>query len=311
MTGILLINILGNYLPIDTTAFISSIFPIILFLTFIWMPESPSFLLQKNLKDDAKVTLIRLRGAVQAQKELERVTLVVNEKPQAKTPLLDLFMDKTNRRACFVAYGLRSIQQFCGTTALTFYCKSIFEEADNIIAPSTSSIIYFGIQLFITFLSTFLVDTVGRRPLMIVSMLGTSGTLFLLSGYLYLKTYLNIDMTSFQYIPFLALFFNVVSMSIGIRNIPLLVMGEIFSSDIKAIAVCFGTIFYSILALLSAKVFFLTMDNFGMYVPFFIYGFLTFFSIFFVIYIVPETKGLHLEEIQNKLGKTSSQNNLC
>nr|CAI5852447.1 unnamed protein product [Callosobruchus analis] len=70
--GILLINIIGNYLPIDTTAYISSTFPIVLLLTFIWVPESPTYLLQKNQIGAAKKNLILLRGQEEGEKELNR-----------------------------------------------------------------------------------------------------------------------------------------------------------------------------------------------------------------------------------------------
>ncbi|XP_023310098.1 facilitated trehalose transporter Tret1-like [Anoplophora glabripennis] len=298
--GILLINILGNYLDIDQTAFVASIFPIILFCTFVWMPESPSFLLLKHRKDEAQRTLETLRGKENGEVELKRLTEALNQ-CQGKVTAFDLFLNSTNRKAATVAFGLRTVQQFCGTTALTFYCKTIFEQADDIISPNVATIIYFCLQLGVAFFASFIVDIFGRRPLLVVSLIGSSTTLYLLSSYIYIKDNTDLFLESYSIIPILALFFNVVFISIGIRNIPLLMMSEMFSTDIKPIALCVGTIFYSIIATLSAKVFYFTNERFGMYMPFLIYGTLSLLSVIFVVFYVPETKGKTLEDIQREL----------
>lgn len=298
--GILLINILGNYLDIDQTAFIASAFPIILFCTFIWMPESPSFLLLKQRRDEAQETLETLRGKENGDVELKRLTEAFNKR-QGKVTVFDLFLNSINRKAAIVAFGLRTVQQFCGTTALTFYCKTIFEQADDIISPNVGTIIYFCLQLSVAFFASFIVDIYGRRPLLVVSLLGSSTTLYLLSSYIYIKDKTDLFVDSYSIVPVLALLFNVVFISIGIRNIPLLMMGEMFSTNIKPIALCVGTIFYSITATLSAKVFYLTNEWFGMYMPFSIYGTLSLLSVIFVVFYVPETKGKTLEDIQREL----------
>nr|CAI5862166.1 unnamed protein product [Callosobruchus analis]CAI5863637.1 unnamed protein product [Callosobruchus analis] len=70
--GILIINIFGIYFTIPTAAFISSIFPAVLFLTFIFMPESPTYLLRQKNEEAAKKNLVLLRGEQEGEKELDR-----------------------------------------------------------------------------------------------------------------------------------------------------------------------------------------------------------------------------------------------
>lgn len=298
--GILLINILGNYLLIDQAAFAASLFPVILFCTFIWMPESPSFLLLKQRVDDARRTLETLRGKEKGEMELNRLTRAFSQK-QEKASVFDLFFNRTNRKAAIVAFGLRTVQQFCGTTVLTFYCKTIFEQTDNVVSSDVGTIIYFCLQLSVAFFSSLIVDIFGRRPLLVISLLGSSMTLYLLSSYIYIKDNTGLFVEDYSFVPMVALLLNVVFMSIGVRNIPLLMMGEMFATDIKPTALCVGTIFYSITATLSAKLFYLTNKWFGMYVPFSIYGTLSLLSVAFVMFYVPETKGKTLEDIQRKL----------
>lgn len=269
------------------------------------MPESPSFLIRKERRDEAVATLMILRDLDNStvEKEIEKITSQhgIHKKGSFK----QLFCNRINRRAVFIAYGLRTIQQFAGTTALTFYCKTIFEESGDVLSSKVSSLIYFSLQLIVAFCMIFIVDLVGRKPLLLVSIIGTSTSLFLLGGYLFIKDHSDIDITSIKFLPVITLLSNVVFFSIGIRNVPLIIMSEIFSPSIKSLALCYGTIYYSILAFSLAKLFFITNETFGMYASFLLYGSLTLSSIFFVIYFIPETKGLTLDEIQKLLSDHS------
>lgn len=301
--GILLINILGNYLPISTTAFVSAVFPVILFITFIWMPESPFYLVRKNRKVEAEATLLILRGKNEAVRELQRIS--AEQELKTEESIKELFVNKGNRRAALIAYGLRTIQQFSGATALTFYCKTIFEDSNDLIPSNISTVLYFSIQLVVAFLMIFVVDSVGRKPLFIVSSIGTTVTLFGMSGYLFIKDRSDIDISSFKFVPIVFLILNVVFFSIGIRNVPLLMLSEIFSPSIKSVALGIGTIYYSILAFLIVKIFYLTNEMLGMYASFLLYAILTLCGTFLVMIVLPETKGLTLEEIQEILHNNS------
>lgn len=307
MVGILLINILGNYLSIRDAALVACAIPVTLFLTFIWMPESPCFLIQRKDEKNALDILVKLRGADKAQIEFANIITFVEEEKDKKATILDLFKVKENRKGALVAYGLRAIQQFCGTTALIFYCKSIFEESKDVISPNVSTVLYFTLQLIIAFLSTFFVDSVGRKPLLIFSLFGASTSLLCFSVFLYLRDCTTIDVSHLTFISLLTLLLNVSFISVGVRNIPLLMMGEMFSTKIKPIALCCGTISYSILALLTSEFFYLTSGKFGLYLPFSIFTILGFLSILFVIFIVPETKGKSLEDIQRELKAGASR----
>nr|CAI5852449.1 unnamed protein product [Callosobruchus analis] len=300
--GILLINIIGNYLPIDTTAYISSTFPIVLLLTFIWVPESPTYLLQKNQIGAAKKNLILLRGQEEGEKELNRLQEYMKTEPDTKVNICDLVKDNVNRKALIVAYGLRTIQQICGTTVIVFYCKTLFEESKEVLSPNISTIVYFIVQLCCSFAVTFVVDTVGRRPLLLVSLVGSSITLLVLTIFMYLQYKSQVDVSNLKYIPFACLMLNVVFKSLGVRFVPLLMMGEMFSARIKPLAVCIGAMYYSLLAMLITKLYFIIGEAYGMYLPFLVFTLLGCLSIVFVIFVVPETKGKTLEDIQIELG---------
>ncbi|XP_050294867.1 facilitated trehalose transporter Tret1-like [Anthonomus grandis grandis] len=307
VTGILLINLFGIYLPINECALWASSIPLLMFCTFFWMPESPVFLMTCGKYEQAVSNLKMLRGKEEGEKEYVRLTKDLTEtmQEQKKGPstFLDLFRVPVNRRALIIALGLRSVQQFCGSTAITFYCKSIFEEFGGIISGNSGTIIYFSLQMVLTIATSLVVDKFGRRPIFIVSLLGTTITLFMISIYLVIKEHTDWDLTSASSVPILGLLLNIVFFSIGVRNVPLLVMSEIFHPKIKPLALCFGTIYYGILAIVVTKFYNLTNELVEMACPMFVFAFLCLICLVVYYFFVPETKGKTLEDIQRMLSE--------
>ncbi|XP_066250442.1 facilitated trehalose transporter Tret1-like [Euwallacea similis] len=299
--GILFINILGAYLPIDTTAYLSTIVPLLLLLTFVWMPESPYFYLMQGKVAEAKKSLQVLRGSEDVASEMNRIVEAVAEQNKNKGKWTDLLTISSNRRALVIAFGLRGVQQLSGTTAIIFYCKKIFEQSSDFVSSGTATIIYFSVQLVFSVVASIVVDFAGRRPLLIISITGTALALFVNGGYLYVKDCTDIDISSFNFLPLVALIGFVVVFSIGMQTIPLLIMGEVFPTDVKAIALCTADIYYSVIVSIISKLFHWSNAEFGMYVSFFAFGVCCVFGLLFIVFFVPETKGKTLEDIQQEL----------
>ncbi|KAL1517468.1 hypothetical protein ABEB36_001231 [Hypothenemus hampei] len=305
--GLLMINILGTYLSITTTAYVGTVVPLLLLVTFIWMPESPYFYLMKGRNEEAMKSLQILRGKEDVAGELTRITEAVTEQSKNKGTFWDLLKIKGNRRAVFIAFGLRGVQQLSGTTAIIFYCKKIFQESSDFISPSLATIIYFTLQLVLSALSSMVVDFSGRRPLLITSITGTALTLFLNAAYLYIKNCTPLDVSSINFLPLVALLGFVITFSIGLQTIPLLIMGEVFPTNVKAFALCSADIFYSIIVTIISKMFHWFNDEFGMHVSFLVFGVCCVFGLIFIVFFVPETKGKTLEDIQAELNGDKMQ----
>ncbi|CAH1155580.1 unnamed protein product [Phaedon cochleariae] len=312
IVGFLLINIIGSYLSISNTAIVSSLVPICALVTFFWMPESPYYLIMKERIDEAQSSLRKLRRTEKVDDELERMRTSIQSKNKNTGRILDLFSIKSNRKALFIVTGLRGFQQFSGTTAITFYAQTIFKEAGDDISPHHASMIYFSVQLLVTILSSSLVDKAGRKPLLIVSMIGTAIALFLEGTYFYVKTETDIDTSSFGYVPVIVLIVFVIVFSLGMQSIPLLILGEMFPTSVKAYALCLADIHYSIMASIASKFLQITKDKYGMFVTFFGFTIFSIMGLIFIILVVPETKGKNLEEIQDLLkGKIPHDHSKC
>lgn len=107
IVGFLLINIIGSYLSITMTAIVSSLVPVIAFFTFIWMPESPYFLLMRDRVEDARNSLRKFRKKHNVDDEIERMRQNIQTRSKTTGRFWDLFLIKSNRRAVFIVSGLR------------------------------------------------------------------------------------------------------------------------------------------------------------------------------------------------------------
>lgn len=169
------------------------------------------------------------------------------------------------------------------------------------MSSSTACIIYAGIQLILSTLTTFAVDISGRRPLLVISLAGSAIALLVNAIYLFVKNCTDADVKDFSYIPFIALIFYIVMYSIGMQTIPVLMMGEIFPTNVKAFALCFLDIYFGIFTSLVCKYFEWSADTFGLHVSFFTFAVCSILGVVFIIHVVPETKGKSLEYIQKEL----------
>lgn len=75
-------------------------------------------------------------------------------------------------------------------------------------------------------------------------------------------------------------------------------LGELFPTSVKAFALCFADIYYSIAATLASKFLQVMKDHYGMHMAFYGFSFFSLCGLIFIIFFVPETKGKNLEEIQ-------------
>ncbi|KAF2887933.1 hypothetical protein ILUMI_18240 [Ignelater luminosus] len=153
--GMLLVNIIGSYLNIKTTALICSTVPVLLLVTFIWMPESPYYLIMKGNFDQARHSLTFFRKQDEVEGELKKLTIAVKEQNRNTGRYLDLFTVKSNRKAVYIMMGIRFGQQFSGSVAIMLYAQIIFEGiGDDIMSPITASTVYLGVQLLISIICT-------------------------------------------------------------------------------------------------------------------------------------------------------------
>lgn len=298
--GILLINCYGSYISIATTAYISISIPLLFLVTFVWMPETPYFFLMKENVEDARRSLQKLRRTQNVDKELTDLISDVQRQISEPGTIKEVLTIFTNRRAFLTLVGLRTLQQFSGYSAFSFYTQIIFKNVKNHLPPAAYSIIYNASHLIFVCLGLFFVEKYGRRPLLITSTAGSGLCLFVTAFYFYFQSE-NFNTNYFSWIPIAAMVSYTILFDIGLGVVPNLLTGEIFSASVKAKALGILIVYCALAISASSKLFHFLEQSFGMHVPFFVFAFCCVGGTLFCYYYVPETKAQSLEEIQRNL----------
>lgn len=299
--GIFLINVIGAYYDIVTTAIICGCFPVLHVLLFCFMPESPYYLLMKNKEEEARDALRILRWRIDVDEELVSLKTDVARQVSETGTMKELFTIVSNRKALIMCLLIRVAQQFSGLPAYEVHTQYMFEEAGGDISEKTSAIILSGVLALSVGLSAFIVEKFGRKPLTIFSCFGCGIILAIETVYFFITQYEIFDTSSFGWLPLVGMLVYIVVCSTGIGILPTLILGEIFSASIKGNATSVMNIALAVCLLAVPKLFHSLVYQFGISAPFCFFTICCFASGIFSCFYVVETKGKTLEEIQQEL----------
>lgn len=299
-SGQFIINAIGAFFSIKLTAYILIPIPIVFLLLFSLMPETPYFLIMKKRNEKAKESLRWLRHKYNVDEELESLTKDVNRQLSEPGTVKDLFMIPSNRKAIFIGAISRLCQQYCGISAFVTYTKYLFESAGGEVSTTASSLIFSGLMIVTNFLSAFVLDKIGRKMAMTISSLGCCVSLVSLSVFIYLKDYTNVDLSAISWFPIFGMVCFVIAISVGLSIVPNMLLGELFSSSIKGKALCLMNICFALYVASSTKLFQVLLSTYGLYVPFAFYATCCLVSSVVSYFVIPETTGKTLEEIQQQ-----------
>ncbi|KAJ3651074.1 hypothetical protein Zmor_017135 [Zophobas morio] len=300
-SGVLFVNIVGSYLSIRDTAITFIALPVLFVLLFYKMPESPYYLLMNNDEEQAERALKFLRRQSDVTQELTKLKLDVNRQMSERGTFKDIFTIDSNRRAFFVTVGARFFQLATGVASFNLYLQLLLKEATHTLDPDVGSTIVLLIQLIMTVCSTFIIDKWGRKPLLLFSSTGCFINLAVQSVFFILKERTAVDVSVVDWFPLVMMFLHIFLYSIGLGVVVSVLTSEMFSASIKAKLICLVNACYALLTLVYTKYYQFTADEFGLVVPFLSFAVLTFVGVLFIWFVVPETKGKSLEEIQQKL----------
>lgn len=213
---------------------------------------------------------------------------------------------KSSKMAILIALGAMFFQQLSGINAVIFYSTTIFTDAKINIEPSTCTIIIGVIQVIATFVATMTVDRLGRKKLLIISGL-LMATCTLTLGVFYAVKQVDPDkVVGFGWISLISLCVFIIAFSLGYGPVPWNLIGELFSSDVKGFGSSLAGAFNWLLAFLVTIAYPPLREIIYPSNCFFIFTILSIVGIFFVVLIVPETKGRSLKEIHDLLGESKA-----
>jgi sugar porter (SP) family MFS transporter len=277
--------------------FMSAVVPsIILLAGLMFLPETPRWLAAHGDFASAATVLGRIEGPEKAARDLEELR-DVTEKDQLK--FRDLLV-KRFRKPLIAGIGLAIFQQITGVNTIVYYAPTIFQmvgfgSAGNAIL-ATFLIGFVG--LLFTIISMFLVDRVGRRPLLLVSLAGMGLILLhlaLILGDPHPKKWLVLT----DVLAYLAAF------DLGLGPIFWLLISEIYPTTIRAQAMSLATMTIWAGDFLVTATFLTVVEHLGMRGCFLLFAGLCLVAFVFSLRMVPETRGQTLEQIENSWNRSA------
>ncbi|BFZ09061.1 hypothetical protein BsWGS_12100 [Bradybaena similaris] len=172
---------------------------------FIFLPESPRWLMKKGLEQRARDVLVKMRGTDDVDEEMDEMKTEIDlEKANVnKNGIVFIRMLKTPsvRRALIVGCGLQLFQQLCGINTVMYYSATIIKMAginDDTTAIWLSALTA-GINFLFTIVGVWLVERLGRRKLVLGSLFGTTLSLVLLAVSFQLAAFNSPEITMFDH----------------------------------------------------------------------------------------------------------------
>lgn len=199
-----------------------------------------------------------------------------------------------------ISLGIMFFQQFTGINAMVFYTVGIFQSAGSSIDGRYATIIVGIVQFVCTVASGFLVDRCGRRMLLLGSAGVVSLSLASMGTFFYMQHLWGEEAASASlgWLPLLSLIVFFVAFSGGFSNVPFIIMGELFPSRYRTLLGPISSSFNLLCTFTVVRSFPEMQITMGKYGAFWFFMCCTLLSIFFIYFLLPETKGKTLEEIE-------------
>jgi sugar porter (SP) family MFS transporter len=264
-----------------------------LILGMWWLPDSPRWLISKSKIDQARQVLRRARTTSDVGQEIKDIQQSLAEQGEGGIAGL---LQPSLRMPMIVGLGLATFQQITGINTVIYYAPTIFKFA-GISAAGPAILAGTGLAAVMWcfhVLAIFLLDRVGRRPLLLTGVagqivgLGVLGAAFELPQLASFKSDVAIG----------GLVIYVACFAFGLGPIFWLLISEIYPLNIRGVAMSAVTVTNWAMNLLVAVTFLTLVAVLGHAGTFWLYGLVAIGAWIFFYRLVPETKGKSLEQIE-------------
>jgi len=254
------------------------------------IPESPRWLVSQSRIDEAKKVMKILSPDQNSE------TLIMQmEDDHAESPKENIFMKKY-RFPLMLAFLVAFFNQMSGINAFLYYAPRIFGEAGLGEKTALLSSIGIGVvNMVFTLVGVNLIDKVGRRTLMYLGSVGYIISLGLVSMAFYFHW-------SGLAIP-IFLFLFIASHAIGQGTVIWVFISEIFPNHLRASGQAFGSSTHWLLAAIIPSLIPTLFSTIGAGTVFLVFTVAMVFQLLFVMFMMPETKGISLEKLSKTLTK--------
>lgn len=241
--GIFLEFIIAEYTHFATAAIFVGLVSVAFVVGFMFMPESPQYLISKRKYDEAEVAFKFFRG----QKPTEQLAANhlddfnslrhISKDNDSSESQLKIFREHISQpgtiKGILIAVVVAQFPVMSACFVLITFNQGIFKAADvSLLSVFWSSLAFAFIQIIAAICTAKYVDKVGRRKILIGSSFSTAFCLAIFGAYMFLKTRSSIDLTDVSWIALVSLLVQVFVSSVGIIPVPNFYAPEILDQKV-------------------------------------------------------------------------------
>ncbi|MGB7768481.1 MAG: sugar porter family MFS transporter [Verrucomicrobiia bacterium] len=268
--------------------------PSIVLAIGMWrLPDSPRWLISKSKVEQAKQVLQRVRTDADVSPEIADIQKSMEQ--QGTGGMKGLFQPSL-RMPLILGLGLAVFQQITGINTVIYYAPTIFKFVGiNAVGPAILAGAGLTMVMWLFHvLAIFLMDRVGRRPLLLVGVAGQIIGLAILGAAFQFQ-----QLAGFKsYVAIGGLVIYVACFAFGLGPIFWLLISEIYPLKVRGAAMSAVTVTNWALNLVVAVTFLTLVGILGHAGTFWLYGVIAMGAWVFFYRLVPETKGKTLEQIE-------------
>ncbi|KXJ79556.1 hypothetical protein RP20_CCG000432 [Aedes albopictus] len=302
--GILMIYTFGYFIPENfrMVAAIAGGCCVCSLLMLIPLAESPAWLMSKERESEAERSLKKIRGFGSCEKtipeiehELSRLRDNVEaQKLAGKERFVDLIRQPQVYKPLGVIIGFFGFQQFSGIFVVVVYAAKVSSEASVSIDPFLCTVLIGVTRVIATGMVAYILDTLGRKPPSIFSGVGMAACMFGIAACIFHPPAENL-----RWLPTFLIITYIFTSTLGFLTMPFSMLAELFPQKVRGPASGVTVFFTYLMSFAIIKLYPTMVAGMGSANVFIFYGAVSLLGGVYVCYVVPETKGNSLQEIED------------
>ncbi|MQM19865.1 hypothetical protein Taro_052878 [Colocasia esculenta] len=275
----------------------------ILCLGSLIITETPTSLIERQKLEEGKVTLKKIRGVEDVEEEFQELVHASEQARQVKYPFRNL-MQRRSRPQLVIAIAMQVFQQFTGINAIMFYAPVLFQTMGlGSDSSLMSSLIIGSINVGCTVVAVIVVDRFGRKPLLLEACVQMVIPQIAIGAILmtHLTATGSLDkQLATTVVVFICLYIMSFAWSWG----PLgwLIPSETFPLETRTAGYAFAVSSNMLFTFIIAQAFLSMMCKMRAGIFFFFAAWIVVMFLF-VVLLLPETKGVPIEEMTDRVWK--------